>query len=127
MHVTHAQIQLCMHVGFQAIDPMDTDDYHSSLPVHVTARVPAIIINICTVTTVSLNSSCAVELVGTTHSFKGFMIQARHPATPPPAAPHLIGQFTAISYGAKTLNCDQGGVSTEVYKLKIVWGDNYRK
>ncbi|XP_064386742.1 putative ferric-chelate reductase 1 [Halichondria panicea] len=54
-----------------------------------------------------------VELVGTTHFFKGFIIQARDPATPPPAAPRLIGQFTAVSDGAKTLSCDQGGVSAE--------------
>ncbi len=47
-------------------------------------------------------------------SLKGFMIQARDPATSPPAAPHLIGQFTVVSDGAKTRNCDQGGVSAEV-------------
>ena len=42
------------------------------------------------------------------------MIQARDPATPPPSVPHLIGQFTAVNDGAKTLNCDQGGVSAGV-------------
>ena len=54
------------------------------------------------------------------------MIQARDPATPPPAPPHLIGQFTVVSDGAKTLNCDQGGVSAEVSynyhsNIIIVW------
>ncbi len=42
------------------------------------------------------------------------MIQARDPATPPPSVPHLIGQFTAVNDGAKTLNCDHGGMSAGV-------------
>ena len=65
--------------------------------------------------------SCSpVKLVGTKHSFKGFLVEARNPTTPPPSTPHLIGRFTGLGHGTQTLNCDPAGVATEVYYIIAV-------
>lgn len=56
----------------------------------------------------------AVTLVGTMDTFKGFLIQARDPATPPPSTPVLLGHFITGSDGEQTLDCDPMGVLHEV-------------
>ena len=53
--------------------------------------------------------------------FKGFLIEARNPAMPPPSSPNLIGRFTSLSDGTQVLNCDPAGVATDVSVSVCVW------
>ncbi len=58
---------------------------------------------------------CAVRLVGTTHTFRGFLVQARVPGNAPGdgVTPMLLGSFTpGAGQGAIDCDLDAGVAST---------------